>query len=183
MADYLIQDTTLTAIAESIRSKTGGTENIPPEEMPAGVGEVYEAGRKAEQDTLVELITRTITEFEVPEEVTVIGASAFNGCSKLKTIKMHDGVTSIKSYAFNACQILKLSEIPAGITEIQTNAFVLCRSITSLTFKGTPTTINATAFNSCDNLVTINVPWEEGEVANAPWGATNATINYNYTGG
>jgi hypothetical protein len=26
------------------------------------------------------------------------------------------------------------------------------------------------------------VPWAEGAVANAPWGATNATINYNYTG-
>jgi hypothetical protein len=30
------------------------------------------------------------------------------------------------------------------------------------------------------NLMTINVPWSEGEVINAPWGASNATINYNY---
>ena len=38
------------------------------------------------------------------------------------------------------------------------------------------------AFKNCTALTTINVPWSEGEVASAPWGATNATINYNYTG-
>lgn len=39
--------------------------------------------------------------------------------------------------------------------------------------------IVADAFEGCTNLTTINVPWAEGAVANAPWGATNATINYN----
>jgi hypothetical protein len=32
----------------------------------------------------------------------------------------------------------------------------------------------------CNNLTIINVPWSSGTVANAPWGAYNATINYNY---
>ena len=49
-----------------------------------------------------------------------------------------------------------------------------------LTFQGTPETISKTAFSGCSNLTTINAPWAEGAVANAPWGATNATINYNY---
>lgn len=43
-------------------------------------------------------------------------------------------------------------------------------------------TIATDAFEGCTNLTAINVPWAEGAVANAPWGATNATINYNYTG-
>jgi hypothetical protein len=51
-----------------------------------------------------------------------------------------------------------------------------------LTFKGTPTSISTTAFGSCTNLKTINVPWAEGAVAGSPWGATAATINYNYKG-
>lgn len=141
-------------------------------------------GGSKDHETLIKgLIERTITEFEVPKDVTSIGSSAFNACGLLKTIKFHDGVTVIKSYAFNACSNLKLEEIPVGVTEIQASAFVLCRSITSLTFKGTPTKIDGEAFRNCTNLVTINVPWAEGEVANAPWGATAATINYNYTGG
>jgi hypothetical protein len=48
-----------------------------------------------------------------------------------------------------------------------------------MTFKGTPTNIATDAFYNCRNLLDIYVPWAEGEVANAPWGATNATIHYN----
>lgn len=136
-----------------------------------------------DHETLVKLVNRTIEEFEVPQEVTVIGASAFNACSLLRTIKIHDGVTTIKSYAFNACARLDLREIPAGITTIENSAFVLCHALVEITFKGTPTTIDGAAFKTCNNLKTINVPWAEGEVANAPWGSTNATINYNHAGG
>lgn len=49
----------------------------------------------------------------------------------------------------------------------------------TVTFKSKTTIANNT-FSGCNNLKVINVPWAEGEVANAPWGATNATINYNY---
>ena len=69
-----------------------------------------------------------------------------------------------------------------GLTEVGTRAFAYCTNLTKVTFGSKPT-IYSDAFNDCTNLQTINVPWAEGEVANAPWGATNATINYNYTGG
>lgn len=42
-------------------------------------------------------------------------------------------------------------------------------------------TISTTAFSGCSTLTDIYVPWSEGAVANAPWGATNATIHYDYT--
>lgn len=51
-----------------------------------------------------------------------------------------------------------------------------------MTDKGTPTNLTSEAFKNCTNITTINVPWSEGAVANAPWGATNATINYDYVG-
>lgn len=35
-------------------------------------------------------------------------------------------------------------------------------------------------FYGCKNLTDIYVTWSEGEVPNAPWGAYNATIHYNY---
>lgn len=40
--------------------------------------------------------------------------------------------------------------------------------------------MSSTAFSS-STLTDIYVSWGEGEVAGAPWGATNATIHYNYT--
>lgn len=70
--------------------------------------------------------------------------------------------------------------LPSGITSIGYGSFYGCTSLTSLTFEGTPNTIAPSSFNGCTNLTVINVPWAEGAVANAPWGATKATINYNY---
>ena len=77
---------------------------------------------------------------------------------------------------------MALTTLPSGITSIDDYAFAGCSSLVSLTFEGTPESISYRAFFGCDNLTTINVPWAEGAVANAPWGATNATIHYGYTG-
>ena len=80
------------------------------------------------------------------------------------------------------CTSLVLTSLPEGLTSIGNRAFYNCTSLTYITFKGTPTSINSDAFKGCTNLTDIKVPWAEGAVANAPWGATNATITYNYTG-
>lgn len=52
-------------------------------------------------------------------------------------------------------------------------------SVTQIIINSTPSLINANAFRKANALADIYVPWSEGEVANAPWGATNATIHYN----
>jgi hypothetical protein len=52
-------------------------------------------------------------------------------------------------------------------------------SITSIVINSTPTTIDGGAFRRATALTDIYVPWSEGAVANAPWGATAATIHYN----
>ena len=118
----------------------------------------------------------------LPSGLTSIGTSTFDGCSKLALMSLPSGLTSIGNYAFDDCSSLALTSLPSGLASIGTHAFRNCKSLASLTFEGTPTSISRTAFSGCTNLTTINVPWAEGAVANAPWGATNATINYNYTG-
>lgn len=47
-------------------------------------------------------------------------------------------------------------------------------------FDGVPESIGTNAFDYA-SVTDIYVPWAEGEVANAPWGATSATIHYNHT--
>lgn len=119
----------------------------------------------------------------LPSGVTYLGENAFRGCTSLALLTLPDALTGICKYAFSGCKKLAITSIPSGVNYIEDSAFQTCTGLTSITFKGTPTsTINSYAFSSCTNLKTINVPWAEGEVANAPWGATNATINYNYTG-
>ena len=50
MAEYLIKAETLTSIADAIRSKTGKTDRLTPNEMASGVNDVHEAGKKTEYD-------------------------------------------------------------------------------------------------------------------------------------
>lgn len=150
-------------------------------------------------------IERSLTTVNIPDSVTSIGRNAFSDCTNLKLTSLPSGVTSIKdgafdycaelaltslpsgvtvigSSAFRCCTNLELTSIPSGVTSIGAYAFAKCTKLTKLTFKGTPQSIIVSAFSSCTNLRTINVPWSYGAVANAPWGATNATINYNYKG-
>lgn len=116
----------------------------------------------------------------LPEGITSIGQSAFENCDNLALTSLPEGITKIYGSAFSNCTGLTLTSLPSSLTYLGNHAFYGCTGLTSITFKGivSPGTFT---FDGCPNLVTINVPWAEGEVANAPWGATNATINYNYT--
>ena len=117
----------------------------------------------------------------LPAGLTEIGYFAFNGCTSLALTSLPAGLTSIGDSAFNGCTSLALTSLPAGLTSIGGEAFRDCANLTNITFKGTPTSISGIAFVYVPNLTVINVPWAEGEVAGAPWGAPRATINYNYT--
>ena len=117
----------------------------------------------------------------LPSALTTIGKRAFIGSYGLTISELPSGVTSISTECFNACRGITSMTFHAGITEINTGAFKSCDSLSTVTFLGTPTLIADTAFSRCSALTDIYVPWSEGAVANAPWGATNATIHYNHT--
>lgn len=146
----------LTDVAAAIKTKKGDETAIPAADFDTEIANLPSGG----SDDLKDFIERNnIENFTFPSGVTKIGNGAF-------------------CYYKN----LALTSLPSGITSIGNNAFGYCTNLTSITFEGTPKTMYSSIFNGCKNLTTINVPWAEGEVANAPWGATNATINYNYTG-
>ena len=123
-----------------------------------------------------------LTLISLPSGITSIGTYTFFNCYNLALTSLPSGITSIGTYAFYTCSSLALTSLPSGLTNIASYAFRDCTGLTSITFHGKPSVIDGSAFVGCTNLKTINVPWASGEVANAPWGATNATINYNYTG-
>nr|DAI32355.1 MAG TPA: leucine rich repeat protein [Caudoviricetes sp.] len=145
----------------------------------------------------------SLTSITIPDSVTDIGNSAFMGCDSLTSITIPSGVTSIEDHTFSCCGLMSVVipdsvigigvdafgmneftsiTIPSSVKFINFTAFNNCRSLTSVTFNGTPISVQDNIFNDCQDLTTINVPWAEGVVSGAPWGATNATINYNYTG-
>ena len=120
-------------------------------------------------------------DFESALGLAVQKEGLFNGNTNLKLTKLPRNTTTISNYCFWGCTGITISEIPAGVTTIGNSAFTGCTGITSLTFKGTPTSIPSWTFGDNANLKDIYVPWAEGAVANAPWGASSATIHYNST--
>lgn len=94
-----------------------------------------------------------------------------------------DIVTGIGNSAFANSWTTVSVTIPESVTDIGDSAFCKCSKLATVTIKGYLVTISSTAFGekSDDNLclTDIYVPWAEGEVTGAPWGATNATIHYN----
>ena len=194
-------DTKLTNIIMPKVKSIGGSafyscKNLALTSLPNGLTEI---GNSAFSDC------KNLALTSLPSGAIQIYDYAFSGCSNLALTSLPDGITNIRDYVFQNCSNLALTSLPNNLETIGSRSFPGCKntftsfpsslksigarafyynsSLTSLTFKGTPTSISNNAFDSCSNLTTINVPWAEGAVANAPWGATNATINYNYTGG
>lgn len=94
-------------------------------------------------------------------------------------------INHVYSYAFANSFNLQVATIPSFIAHIDGDVFAMCGKLKVVTLKGKPDYIAEYAFRDSYNhgaAITINVPWSEGEVSGAPWGAINATINYNYTG-
>lgn len=113
----------------------------------------------------------------LPQNISTVGDSAFAQCTGIKFTYLN--VQKISNGMCSGCTGLTTLTFGTGVKYIDPQAFNYCTGLTSVTFQGTPTTI-LNCFVGCSNLTTINVPWSQGAVANAPWGATNATVNYDY---
>lgn len=128
----------------------------PTSQYGAKIGEIQSGGGGSDEE-FIKMVERSGTEINLPS-----------------------GLTKIRKNAFQKYSTLNSVEIPGTVTIIGSNAFYSCTGLEDVTFKGTPTSIDSTAFSGCTNLTTIRVPWRKAAVSGAPWGATKATIIYNY---
>lgn len=127
----------------------------------------------------------------IPDSVKSIGIAAFLGCNSLKSLVIPDSVLSVSSAqmgsgAFALNSSLERVTLGSGIAELRGPVFQGDTALKTVVFRGKPsmsTASGAYAFYGCTGITDIYVPWAEGEVPGAPWGATNATIHYNHTEG
>lgn len=117
----------------------------------------------------------------LPSGLTSLPIAAFQYCPKLALTTFPSGLTSIGDYAFRNCTSLASITLPPALTTIGDYAFANCTGLETVRFTSTVSSIPNGVFSGCTKLSTIYVPWSQGQVANAPWGASNATIVYDYT--
>ena len=84
----------------------------------------------------------------IPDDITVIGMWAFDGCTALTSIDIPNSVTTIEGYAFYGCGGLTSVTIPNNITTIGSSAFSGCTNLVSIEFSDGITSIGSDAFKN-----------------------------------
>ena len=147
---YIIQDTTLSRIAEAIRAKNGTTDKIKVSDMAAKIEAIKAGG----DDKAAAIIDRSITEYS-NGSIETIGDYAFYHCSSLLSVDL-PAATSIGGSAFDSCTSLTTVDLPAA-TSIGGSAFAACISLATVVMPAA-TSIGANAFYYCDKLTTVDLP-------------------------
>ena len=138
-------------------------------------------------NTFIAYAAASGTTYTLPDSVTTIASSAFDGCSSLTSVTIPNSVTSIESHAFDGCKSLKEVTIPNSVTTIGYAAFRGCSSLkefkgkfvadngrclikdntfiayaaasgTTYTLPNSVTSIGYKAFCNCDSLTSITIP-------------------------
>lgn len=93
----------------------------------------------------------------LPASVTSIGASAFAGCSKLRSINLEQ-VTDLGQSAFSQCTALAAAQLGEGLTRVPESAFSGCLQLASVTLPSTVKELEKNAFYLCTSLQSLALP-------------------------
>ena len=105
-------------------------------------------------DVARSIINKTITAYS-DNEITTVGAYAFNGCSKMTSVNLPNA-TSIGTYAFNGCSALTDINVTNAKT-VSARAFQNCTSLIRLDLPQA-TALNEYLVSGCSSLVELNIP-------------------------
>lgn len=92
----------------------------------------------------------------IPDTVTEIGSSAFMYCTSLESITLPRNLTKLPDQIFQNCTVLKEIVIPDSVTTIGSFAFAWCESLESVSLPASLTLIDEFAFNSCISLTSVS---------------------------
>lgn len=112
-----------------------------------------------------------ITSIDIPNSVTAIYASAFNGCKNLVSVHLPENPAvesmSIENGLFNGCSSLTTINIPSNVTKISSNAFKGCSSLTEIVIPEGCLTLEYNSFVEMGvdgSKVTVRLPFTKQEV-------------------
>ncbi len=121
---------------------------------------------------------RTEEEYEIPEDVNIVGFASFLGCQNLIRIKTHKSLEVIEANAFYRCRNLReLTNIDAedNIKSIGAGTFFECSSIKKIELMSIEI-IGSGAFSLCYNVIEITLGSQIKNIAPLTFYTPNAPI-------
>jgi len=107
-------------------------------------------GLKTLNEGAFEGCTRLAT-IKLPKHLKAIGARAFKGCSALKPFVLPEEITTIGDEAFDGCKLFS-ADLPNTLTEIGDRAFQGCQALKAAVLPIGLKSIGAGAFAGCTKL-------------------------------
>ena len=87
----------------------------------------------------------------IPDSVTEISSSAFEGCSSFTSIKIPESITKICYSAFKECSSITSIDIPCSVVEISSSAFSYCSSLKHINVS--PNNLKYDSRDSCNAII------------------------------
>ena len=110
--------------------------------------------------------------------------TSLNSCYSLKKITGNFPIDGSYAYAFyDTWSIEEIDYRNLLVDAFGNNQVARCYSLRKLYLPELNSITTGAFTGTTQDFLDIYVPWSEGDVANAPWGATGATIHYNWTEG
>lgn len=98
------------------------------------------------------------TKLIIPDGITKIGYSAFQGVSALKQVSLPSTLTFMDGAAFHSCENLAEINFPPLLKTISRHTFYTCKMLKKIVLPDGLTTIELQAFAYCQNLTTVYIP-------------------------
>lgn len=185
----------LTAIADAIRGKTGGTDKLTLDQMPAEIAGIEAGGGgevSSEQLTAMRIMSRLETGVLNIENLGIdqlekyfaygndhitalywskavqtldIRASAFAECTALETVDFPNAVYWHYNSVFSGCTSLKNVNIPNYSGRLNSDTFKNCTSLENIDMQGV-TEFNQSVFRGCSSLKSADFPLLTGSTGN-----------------
>ena len=113
----------------------------------------------------------SLTQVEMPSDVTAIGARAFKGCTALAAVGIPARVTSVGAEVFSGCSSLSSVSLPKGLSMLPNGMFTGCSSLLEVIVPENVESVGNAAFSGCTSLRSIKF------VGNAPTCSSEAYGN------
>jgi uncharacterized protein YjdB len=111
------------------------------------------------KSTLIHYLYSRERSYTIPNEVSTIGAHAFENCAQLTAITIPNNVAFIRTYAFFGCTHLNTVSLPQGLSVLEDYVFYGCTGLSSIYLPSSLTAIGNYVFAGCGGLLGADIPY------------------------